>query len=87
MERIYVTVRARPLSTEDAKTSPWRVSGHSIFIPNNPSKFEFDRIFGEDCKTLDVYQARTKDIVAAAVHGFNGTLHFSCLFILIGLSC
>ncbi|XP_031273912.1 kinesin-like protein KIN-7O [Pistacia vera] len=74
MERIYVTVRARPLSTEDAKTSPWRVSGHSIFIPNNPSKFEFDRIFGEDCKTLDVYQARTKDIVAAAVHGFNGTV-------------
>ncbi|XP_044478345.1 kinesin-like protein KIN-7O isoform X2 [Mangifera indica] len=74
MERIYVTVRARPLSTEDAKASPWRISGNSIFIPNNPSKFEFDRVFGEDCKTLDVYQARTKDIVAAAVHGFNGTV-------------
>lgn len=42
-----------------------------------------DRVFGEDCKTLDVYQARTKDIVAAAVHGFNGTLHFGSLFIYV----
>ncbi|KAL6272660.1 hypothetical protein ACE6H2_023352 [Prunus campanulata] len=74
MERIHVTVRARPLSAEDAKTSPWRISGNSIFIPNHSSKFEFDRIFGEDCKTFEVYQSQTKDIVAAAVRGFNGTV-------------
>ncbi|CAB4286432.1 unnamed protein product [Prunus armeniaca] len=74
MERIHVTVRARPLSAEDAKTSPWRISGNSIFIPNHSSKFEFDRIFGEDCKNLEVYQSQTKDIVAAAVRGFNGTV-------------
>ncbi|XP_012072668.1 kinesin-like protein KIN-7O isoform X1 [Jatropha curcas] len=74
MERIHVTVRARPLSTEDAKTSPWRISGNSVFIPNTSSKFEFDRIFGEDCKTEEVYRARTKEIVGAAVQGFNGTV-------------
>ncbi|XP_034226435.1 kinesin-like protein KIN-7O isoform X2 [Prunus dulcis] len=74
MERIHVTVRARPLSAEDAKTSPWRISGNSIFIPNHSSKFEFDRIFGEDCKNFEVYQSQTKDIVAAAVRGFNGTV-------------
>ncbi|KAI3472268.1 hypothetical protein Pfo_029756 [Paulownia fortunei] len=74
MERIHVSVRARPLSAEDAKASPWRISGNSIFIPNQPSKFEFDKIFGEDCKTQDVYRARTRDIVAAAVRGFNGTV-------------
>ncbi|KAL0453198.1 UNVERIFIED_CONTAM: Kinesin-like protein KIN-7O [Sesamum latifolium] len=74
MERIHVSVRARPLSAEDAKASPWRISGNSIFIPNQPSKFEFDQIFGEDCKTQDVYRARTRDIVAAAVSGFNGTV-------------
>ncbi|KAM2342290.1 hypothetical protein ACFX1X_014704 [Malus domestica] len=73
MERIHVTVRARPLSAEDAKTSPWRISGNSIAIPNY-SKFEFDRIFGEDCKTFEVYESKTKDIVAAAVRGFNGTV-------------
>lgn len=41
MERIHVTVRARPLSPADAKTSPWKISGNSIFIPNYPNKFEF----------------------------------------------
>ncbi|KAK3043180.1 hypothetical protein RJ639_001613 [Escallonia herrerae] len=41
MERIHVSVRSRPLSAEDGKTSPWRISGNSIFIPNQPSKFEF----------------------------------------------
>ncbi|KAL2501919.1 P-loop containing nucleoside triphosphate hydrolase superfamily protein [Forsythia ovata] len=45
MERIHVSVRARPLSSEDAKTSPWRISGNSIFIPNQPSKFEFGTVF------------------------------------------
>ncbi|KAL8041319.1 hypothetical protein ABFX02_10G157200 [Erythranthe guttata] len=74
MERIHVSVRARPLSPEDAKASPWRISGNSISIPTQPSKFEFDQIFGEDCETRDVYSARTRDIVAAAVRGFNGTV-------------
>ncbi|XP_022935551.1 kinesin-like protein KIN-7O [Cucurbita moschata] len=74
MERIHVTVRARPLSAADAKTSPWRISGNSIFIPNHPNKFDFDRVFGEDCSTFEVYQARTKEIVASAVRGFNGTV-------------
>ncbi|KAG5405547.1 hypothetical protein IGI04_011666 [Brassica rapa subsp. trilocularis] len=72
MERIHVAVRSRPLSTEDAKTSPWKISSDSIFMPNHSTlSFEFDRIFREDCKTVQVYEARTKDIVAAAVRGFN----------------
>ncbi|KAG7581089.1 Kinesin motor domain [Arabidopsis suecica] len=75
MERIHVSVRARPLSPEDEKTSPWKISSDSIFMPNHSSlSFEFDRIFREDCKTIQVYEARTKEIVAAAVRGFNGTV-------------
>ncbi|CAN1174954.1 Kinesin-like protein KIN-7O [Linum perenne] len=74
MERIHVTVRARPLSPEDANSSPWRVSGNSVFIPNHSTKFEFDRVFGEDSKTEEIYKARTRDIVAAAIRGFNGTV-------------
>ncbi|OIT03565.1 kinesin-like protein kin-7o [Nicotiana attenuata] len=77
MERIHVSVRARPLSPEDAKCSPWRISGNSIFIPNQPTKFDFDRIFGEECTTLEIYKARTKDIVSAAIQGFNGILDLS----------
>ncbi|KAL6289174.1 hypothetical protein ACE6H2_006684 [Prunus campanulata] len=30
-----------------------------------------NRIFGEDCRTFEVNQSRTKDIVAATVRGFN----------------
>ncbi|XP_061965316.1 LOW QUALITY PROTEIN: kinesin-like protein KIN-7O [Populus nigra] len=74
MERIHVAVRARPLSAEDAKSTPWRISGSSIFIPNYSNKFEFDRVFGEACKTEEVYRSKTKEIVTAAVRGFNGTV-------------
>ncbi|KAK4281942.1 hypothetical protein QN277_013382 [Acacia crassicarpa] len=74
MDRIHVAVRSRPLASEDATTSPWRISGNSIFISNHSTKFEFDQIFGEDCNTSQVYQSCTKDIVAAAVRGFNGTV-------------
>lgn len=31
-----------------------------------------DRIFGEVCTTREVYEARTKEIVASVVRGFNG---------------
>ncbi|XP_068652017.1 kinesin-like protein KIN-7O isoform X2 [Aristolochia californica] len=74
MERIHVSVRARPISPEDARTSPWRISVNSISNTNQSLKYEFDRIFGEECRTRDVYEAQTKKIVAAAVGGFNGTI-------------
>ncbi|CAJ1972094.1 unnamed protein product, partial [Sphenostylis stenocarpa] len=73
MERIHVSVRTKPLSQDDAKTSPWRISGNSIAIPNL-TKFEFDQIFSDNCSTAEVYEARTKEIVEAAVRGFNGTV-------------
>lgn len=74
MERINVAVRARPLSPEDAKSSPWKISGNSILFANPTTKFDFDRIFREDCRTVDVYESRTKAIVSAAIGGFNGTV-------------
>ncbi|KAI7749505.1 hypothetical protein M8C21_001870 [Ambrosia artemisiifolia] len=74
MERINVAVRARPLSPEDVKTSPWKISANSIVFSNSSTKFEFDRIFREDCRTVDVYESRTKAIVSAAIGGFNGTV-------------
>ncbi|PKU85517.1 Kinesin-like protein NACK1 [Dendrobium catenatum] len=74
MERIYVAVRARPLSPEESKTSPWRISGNSVYLHNQPTKFDFDRVFGEDSKTVDIFEARTKEIVASVVRGFNGTV-------------
>ncbi|KAK1630932.1 hypothetical protein QYE76_005247 [Lolium multiflorum] len=75
MDRIHVTVRARPLSAEDAQSSPWRISGNAVALATQPStRFDFDEIFSEECRTADVYGARTKHIVDSAVQGFNGTV-------------
>ena len=51
-----MSVRVRPLSPEDAKSSPWRIS---------------DRIFEEECRTLEIYKAQAENIVSAAIQGFN----------------
>ncbi|KAG0482418.1 hypothetical protein HPP92_010502 [Vanilla planifolia] len=74
MEKIYVAVRARRLSPEESQTSPWRISENSIFLANRSAVFEFDRVFGEDCKTFEIFDTRAKDIVASVVRGFNGTV-------------
>ncbi|CAL5088326.1 unnamed protein product [Urochloa decumbens] len=64
MERIHVAVRSRPLPPEDARSSPWRISGNTIAHSAQSSiRFDFDRIFGEECRTAEVYEARTKRIV------------------------
>lgn len=42
MDRIHVTVRARPLQPEDAQSSPWRISGNAVALTAQPStRFEF----------------------------------------------
>ncbi|KAJ1289705.1 hypothetical protein BS78_02G185200 [Paspalum vaginatum] len=75
MERIHVAVRSRPLSPEDARSSPWRISGNAIaHSAQSSTRFEYDRIFGQECRTAEVYEARTKHIVDSVVRGFNGTV-------------
>ncbi|KAF3341935.1 Kinesin-related protein 4 [Carex littledalei] len=74
MKRIYVAVRVRPLPLEEFRSVPWKIEANSISLSNQSHKFKFDIIFGENCKTKEVYEARTKDIVASAVSGFNGTV-------------
>ncbi|RZC79023.1 hypothetical protein C5167_003243 [Papaver somniferum] len=74
MERIHVSVRPKPLTLEDSKSSSWKINENCITIPNQPTKFEFDHIFKADCKTSEVYELRTRELVSAAVRGFNGTV-------------
>ncbi|KAJ4745013.1 P-loop containing nucleoside triphosphate hydrolases superfamily protein [Rhynchospora pubera] len=74
MERIYVAVRARPLPPEESWSVPWQITGNSISLSNQSHKFEYDKIFGVDCKTKEVYDSGTKNIVTSAVSGFNGTV-------------
>ncbi|KAF3514182.1 hypothetical protein F2Q69_00003124 [Brassica cretica] len=76
--RIHVSIRCRPISKKETKKSPWKISSDSISMLNHSSSLSFqfgNRMFKEDCKTVQVYEARTKEIVAAAVRGFNGNAH------------
>ncbi|KAH8968815.1 hypothetical protein BDL97_02G001200 [Sphagnum fallax] len=81
MEKISVTIRVRPLSkAEVAKGSPWKLGPNSIALCNASSStisgqsYTFDRVFGSEATTLEIYEAQTKDIIVSAVQGFNGTV-------------
>ncbi|GLJ16488.1 hypothetical protein SUGI_0281410 [Cryptomeria japonica] len=75
MEKISVLVRVRPLDKQEvSKGSACTIKGNTIVLTPQSSKFDFDRVFGEDSKTSEIYEAHTKEIVAAAVQGFNGTV-------------
>lgn len=78
MEKIFVTIRVRPLSKVEAtKGSPWNLGSNSITL-YNPSgapvpgqSYVFDKVFGSKTSTLEIYETHTKDIIASAVRGFN----------------
>ncbi|KAI4339809.1 hypothetical protein MLD38_024709 [Melastoma candidum] len=87
MERICVAVRMRPRSSEESSSSSsscgtfWkihdnRVSLHRIHgTPVSSSySYAFDHVFDETCSSARVYDLLTKDIIHAAVSGFNGTV-------------
>ncbi|GAA0159238.1 hypothetical protein LIER_16063 [Lithospermum erythrorhizon] len=84
MEKICVTVRVRPAKPEESSTNPsgykWkieeksRISLHkSLGSPISGVSYAFDHVFDQDCTNSQVYELVTKDIINAAVDGFNGT--------------
>ncbi|KAK7321625.1 hypothetical protein VNO77_32451 [Canavalia gladiata] len=81
MEKICVAVRLRPpVSAEDSingtfwKVEDNRISLHKIHgTPLSSSSYAFDHIFDESSNNSSVYHLLTKDIIHAALDGFNGT--------------
>lgn len=76
-----MSIRVRPLSkAEAAKGSPWKLGPNSIALCNNSGApisgqaYKFDKVFGSETSTLEIYETHTKDIIASAVRGFNGTV-------------
>ncbi|KAL1218214.1 Kinesin-like protein KIN-7N [Cardamine amara subsp. amara] len=82
MEKICVAVRVRPpapeLSPENG-SSLWKVEDNRISLhksldtPITTSSYAFDHVFDESSTNASVYELLTKDIIHAAVEGFNGT--------------
>ncbi|XP_054794104.1 kinesin-like protein KIN-7N isoform X2 [Prosopis cineraria] len=80
MEKICVAVRVRPRISEDSffgnfwKVEENRISLHKVHgTPVSAYSYAFDHIFDERSTNASVYDLLTKDIIDAAVEGFNGT--------------
>ncbi|KAK4481559.1 hypothetical protein RD792_012461 [Penstemon davidsonii] len=80
MEKICVAVRVRPSANEESVIgSHWNVESNRISLhksdgtPISGISFAFDHLFDQECSNAKVYELLTKDIIHAAVEGFNGT--------------
>ncbi|CAH2047327.1 unnamed protein product [Thlaspi arvense] len=82
MEKICVAVRVRPPAPEvspENGSSLWKVEDNRISLhksldtPISTASYAFDHVFDERSTNACVYELLTKDIIHAAVEGFNGT--------------
>ncbi|XP_020549361.1 kinesin-like protein KIN-7N isoform X2 [Sesamum indicum] len=80
MEKICVAVRVRPSANEESVNGfRWKVESNRISLhgsdgtPISGVSFAFDHVFDQECSNARVYELLTKDIINAAVEGFNGT--------------
>ncbi|PIN11610.1 Kinesin-like protein [Handroanthus impetiginosus] len=80
MEKICVAVRMRPsINEESVNGFQWKVESNRISLhrshgtPISGVSFAFDHVFDQECSNARVYELLTKDIISAAVEGFNGT--------------
>ncbi|ESQ29563.1 hypothetical protein EUTSA_v10023277mg [Eutrema salsugineum] len=82
MEKICVAVRVRPPAPESSPengSTLWKVEDNRISLyksldtPISTASYAFDHVFDERSTNASVYELLTKDIIHAAVEGFNGT--------------
>ncbi|XP_073021338.1 kinesin-like protein KIN-7N isoform X2 [Primulina eburnea] len=80
MEKICVAVRVRPSSNEESRNSyHWNFENNCVSLhgvhntPVSGMSFAFDHVFDQDCSNGTVYELLIKNIIHAAVEGFNGT--------------
>ncbi|CAH8306145.1 unnamed protein product [Eruca vesicaria subsp. sativa] len=79
MEKICVAVRVRPPTPDSSSknaSSLWKVEDNRISLdtPLLGASYSFDHVFDEMSRNACVYELLTKDIIHAAVEGFNGTV-------------
>ncbi|XP_041999302.1 kinesin-like protein KIN-7D, mitochondrial [Salvia splendens] len=78
-DSISVTVRFRPLSEREYQRGDevaWYVDGEKIVRNEfNPmTAYAFDRVFGSNTNTLEVYEVAARPVVKSAMDGVNGTV-------------
>lgn len=84
-EKIYVTVRVRPLSAKEvarSDVSDWECRDDNVIaykhaLPERspyPASYTLDRVFGPDSQTQKVYEEGAKDVALSALAGLNSTI-------------
>ncbi|KAG9457620.1 hypothetical protein H6P81_002128 [Aristolochia fimbriata] len=81
-EKIYVTVRVRPLTEKEKMANEeiaWQCSDdHTILLKNAPHErlntYAFDKVFSPACLTEKVYEEGVKDVALSALTGINATI-------------
>lgn len=84
-EKILVLVRLRPLSEKEVarnEVSDWEcINDNTVLFRNSlqersmfPTAYTFDRVFGGDCSTRQVYEAGAKGIALSVVSGINSSI-------------
>ncbi|KAG6572067.1 Kinesin-like protein KIN-7E, partial [Cucurbita argyrosperma subsp. sororia] len=84
-EKILVLVRLRPLNEKEIMMNEavdWEcINDTSILYRNTlregstfPSAYTFDRVFGGDCSTKQVYEEGAKEIAFSVVSGINSSI-------------
>lgn len=80
-DSISVTVRFRPMSEREYQKGDeiaWYADGDKIVRNeyNPATAYAFDKVFGPDTSTQDVYEVAARPVVKAAMEGINA----SCIF-------
>ncbi|KAI7747332.1 hypothetical protein M8C21_016615 [Ambrosia artemisiifolia] len=84
-EKIFVCVRVRPMNAKEiAKndSSDWEcVSNNTIIYKNavterskHPNAYTFDRVYGSDSKTRQVYEEGVKRVALSSINGINSSI-------------
>ncbi|XP_031130245.1 kinesin-like protein KIN-7D, mitochondrial isoform X1 [Ipomoea triloba] len=78
-DSISVTIRFRPMSEREYQRGDeiaWYADGDKIVRNeyNLASSYAFDRVFGPDTGTPEVYDVAARPVVKAAMEGINGTV-------------
>ncbi|KAK1427275.1 hypothetical protein QVD17_15958 [Tagetes erecta] len=84
-EKIFVTVRVRPMNAKEiAKndTSDWECVNNNTIVYKNtsterskyPNAYTFDRVYGSDSTTREVYEEGVKRVALSALNGINSSI-------------
>ncbi|CAD6338019.1 unnamed protein product [Miscanthus lutarioriparius] len=83
-EKIFVTVRVRPLSKKELAVKDdvaWECADSQTILYKGPMQdraapmsYTFDKVFGPACQTDVVYEEGAKDVAMSALTGINATI-------------